>query len=138
MAVRLRSYSELIKLPCYNDRLQYLRTFSKLYDETFGANRYLNQAFYHSAEWLRVKRDVIVRDNGKDLGIPELDILGRITVHHLNPITLEDIVNRNPLILDPENLICCSHETHMKIHYAQKPHEEYTPRSENDTCPWRR
>lgn len=138
MAVTKLSYSELITLPCYDDRLSYLRCYQKLYGETFGAQRYLNQAFYHSTEWQRVKRFVIMRDNGKDLGVSELDILGRPTIHHINPVTLEDITNGNPAILDPENLICCSHDTHMKIHYSQKKHEEYIPRYENDTCPWKR
>lgn len=138
MAVKKRSYSELISLGCYDDRLNYLRCHSKLYDETFGVNRYLNQTFYHSPEWVRAKLKAIVRDNGKDLGIPELDILGTIIVHHINPITFDDIALGSPDLIDPENLICCSHDTHMKIHYMQKPPFEYIPRSANDTCPWRR
>lgn len=138
MAVRKLSYREMAELPCYDDRLQYLRLHQKLYHKTFGANRYLNQAFYHSAQWQRAKRYVILRDNGKDLGINTLDILGNVIVHHINPITLEDIVNGNPMLVDPDNLICCSYDTHVKIHYTRKPREDYIPRFENDTCPWKR
>lgn len=137
MGVRTRSYSELISLPTYNERLEYLRCLRKVGEETFGPNRYFNQAFYHSNEWRRAKLAVIVRDNGKDLGIPELDIFDHIVVHHINPVTIEDLVSQNPDLIDPENLICCSPDTHRRIHYALKP-EEYIPRSENDTCPWRR
>lgn len=138
MAIIRLSYSDLITLPDYNSRLQYLRCYQKLYAVTFGSERYLNQAFYHSTEWQRAKRDVILRDNGKDLGIPELDIFGRVVIHHINPVTLEDVVNGSPMLIDLDNLICCSHDTHVKIHYSRNPADEYTPRSENDTCPWRR
>lgn len=138
MAVGPRSYTELIKLERYDERLQYLRCFGKVGLSTFGENRYFNQAFYHSPEWAEAKAHAIVRDNGKDLGIPDLDILDHIVVHHINPVTIEDLESGNPALVDLDNLICCSDATHRKIHYLMKDSEEYVPRSENDTCPWRR
>lgn len=138
MALEKRSYSELITLPTYDARLQYLRCYGKVGIETFGQNRYFNQAFYHSMEWARAKRLAIARDNGKDLGIPELDILDRVIVHHINPVTIEDLELGNPAVVDLENLICCSSLTHRRIHYGEKKPEGYIPRSENDTCPWKR
>lgn len=134
-----RSYSELMKLGTYHERLKYLLCHGVIGGETFGDNRYFNQAFYQSPEWKRARREAISRDNGRDLGIEGLEIRGRLYVHHLNPITLEDIVNGNPALVDPENLICCSYETHKEIHYgSEKAHEEYVPRTPDDTSPWKR
>lgn len=134
-----KTYSELMKLPTYYERLEYLRCHGVIGGETFGNDRYFNQTFYQSPEWKRVRRDCISRDNGRDLGIEGLEIKGRLYVHHLNPISLEDIVNGDPALIDPENLICCSYETHKEIHYgSKKSHEEYHERTPNDTCPWKR
>lgn len=138
MAVKKRSYSELIKMKRYDERLRYLLCFNKIGAQTFGPNRYFNQAFYHSSEWSRTKRDIILRDGGKDLGISGLDIFGPIYIHHINPISIEDIESGSSDLIDPENLICCSMETHNKIHFMPKVDvEEWIERSPNDTCPWR-
>lgn len=126
-------------LPSYYDRLNYLRCNGISHQETFGPNRYFNQAFYRSTEWKRIRREVILRDNGCDLGIPELPIRGKIMIHHLNPITLDDIQEGNECLVDLENLICCSLDTHNAIHYIFQPKEEvYCERSPNDMCPWLR
>lgn len=135
----IRRYSELLLLPSYYDRLNYLRCNGVSHQETFGLNRYFNQAFYRSTEWKRIRREVILRDNGCDLGIPELPIRGKIMIHHLNPITLDDIQEGNGSLIDLENLICCSIDTHNAIHYIpEKIQDEYHERSPNDMCPWLR
>ena len=135
----IKRYSDLLTLSSYNDRLNYLRCHSEPFRETFGPNRYFNQAFYHSNEWLRARREVILRDNGCDLGIFELPIRGRILVHHLNPITIEDIHEGRECLFDLENLICCSNDTHNAIHYITRVIEdEYVERSPNDMSPWRK
>lgn len=134
-----RTYSALLNLKTYDERLNYLLCHSRIGEETFSGNRPFNQTFYRSPEWKRARRDVIARDNGCELGIPELEIRGPICVHHLNPITLEDILNGSPALLDLDNLICCSYETHKQIHYSSKEkHVEYQERRPNDTCPWKR
>lgn len=134
-----RSYSVLSKLKTYDERLNYLLCHSRIGDETFAENRPFNQAFYRSQEWKRARRDAIARDNGCELGIQELEIRGPIYVHHLNPITMDDIQSGSPALFDLDNLICCSYETHKEIHYgSKKNHEEYHERSPNDTCPWKR
>lgn len=133
-----RTYNELITFGDYNSRLQYLRCFQHVGDNTFGENRYFNQKFYKSTEWKRAKRDAIARDYGCDLGIKELSISDCIIVHHINPITLDDICHGNPFLIDLNNLICCSTETHNLIHFGNpKKQVEYTERSPFDTCPWR-
>ena len=108
--------------------------------ETFGFDRYLNQFFYTSQRWKKARDKVIIRDNACDLGIEGRDILGRIYIHHMNPVTLEDIVNESELLIDPEFLICTIHSTHNAIHYGDKSLLNLDPieRSKNDTCPWRR
>ena len=136
-----KSYSELSEIDGFMARFEYLRLDDKrVGDETFGCNRYLNQAFYKSSEWLRVRDLVIVRDNGCDLGIKDRPINGIIIVHHINPITKEDLLNGSAKLFDPENLICCSKLTHDQIHYGDgsllvgdQPFERY----ENDMIPWR-
>lgn len=134
-----RSYHELMSLNGYAERLKYLLCYGDSFEKTFGPNRCFNQAFYRSPEWHRARRLAIVRDNGWDLGIDGLKITTKLCVHHINPITLDDILSGNPLLFDPENLICCSHETHNEIHYGSgKAQEEYTPRTPYDTCPWKR
>lgn len=133
-----RTYNELITFGDYNSRLRYLRCFQHVGDTTFGENRYFNQKFYKSTEWKRAKRDAIARDYGCDLGIAELPINDCIIVHHINPITLDDIRFGNPLLVDLNNLVCCSMETHNLIHFGNpKKQTEYIERTPFDTCPWR-
>ena len=136
-----KSYSELQLIDSFMDRFEYLKLNDKqVGEETFGCNRYLNQIFYKSSDWLRVRDFVIVRDNGCDLGMKDRPINGLIIVHHINPITKEDLLNLSPKLFDPNNLICCSKLTHDQIHYGDgsmliqdQPLERY----ENDTIPWR-
>lgn len=135
-----RTFSELSKLKTFEDRFQYLRLDGIVGEETFGFDRYLNQILYQSNEWKRCRRDIIIRDNGCDLGCEGFEVHGRILIHHINPITVDDIVKRNPKVFDPENLILTSHNTHQAIHYGNEDLLIRAPveRSKNDTCPWRR
>jgi hypothetical protein len=140
MLMSIRTYSELILLPTFEERFRYLNLNGKVGEDTFGHDRYLNQLFYTSDEWRRIRRDVIVRDNGCDLGIWDREIQGLITIHHLNPITVDDILNRSEFLLNPEYLICVSDITHKAIHYGDESLLITAPieRRPNDTCPWRR
>ena len=135
----IRTYSELIQLPTFEDRFDYLRLDSVVGKDTFGFDRYLNQQFYRSSEWKRIRNQVIVRDNGCDLGIDEYEIHGRILIHHMNPISIEDLQYMSDLLMNPEYLICVSHRTHNAIHYGDESLIVTAPieRSQNDTCPWR-
>lgn len=135
----IRTYSELIKLPTFIERFEYLRLDGIIGEETFGFDRYLNQLFYKSKEWLRIRDEVIVRDNGCDLAIPDREIHGRIIVHHMNPINIEDVLYRKKDILDPEFLVCTIKNTHNAIHYGDSDLliTEPIERTKNDTCPWR-
>lgn len=133
----IRTYSELIELPTFQERYEYLKLDGRVCDETFGFDRYLNQVFYRSPEWRRVRRDVIARDEGCDLGVPGCDIHGRLVIHHMNPISIEDIYKRNSDILNPEFLITTCRQTHDAIHYgADLTEYEYVERCPGDTCPW--
>lgn len=135
-----KCYSELIKLKTLIERYEYLRTFSKIGEETFGGSRYLNQYLYTKSDlWKSVRRKVILRDNGRDLGLDDYIIQGRIIVHHINPLTKEQLLNFDPCIFDMENLISCSHNTHNAIHYGDKTLLPQDPieRRPFDTCPWR-
>lgn len=136
----IRTYSELITLPTFNDRFQYLKLNGQVGESTFGFDRYLNQLFYKSDEWLRLRDQIIIRDNGCDLGIEGMEIHGRILIHHMNPIRKEDILNRSRYLLDPEFLICTVKRTHDAIHYGDENLLLTIPkeRRKNDTCPWRR
>lgn len=139
MTMIIRTYSELILLPTFEERYRYLRIGGKVGEETFGFERYLNQEFYKSDEWKSVRRQVIIRDNGCDLGMEDREIYGRIIVHHMNPITIDDLVQRSEFLLNPEYLICTVKATHDAIHYGDeslllKPPVE---RTKNDTCPWK-
>lgn len=116
----IKNYSELIKYKTYSDRLQYLMLFGDVGEQTFSGARLLNQVFYKSQEWLEVRRDVIVRDCGFDLGIDGVEIFGKILIHHINPITKLDILNRDPKLLSMENLVTVSKKTHDFIHYGNK------------------
>lgn len=140
MTMIIRTYSELITLPTFEERYNYLRLGGKVGEETFGFDRYLNQTFYRSYEWHDIRNHVIIRDNGRDLAIDDREIYGRILVHHMNPIRMEDIVNRSKYLLDPEYLVCTTKITHDAIHYGDSSLliTEPIERSKNDTCPWRR
>ncbi len=116
----MKTYSELITIPTFLDRYYYLRLHGKVADETFGHARYLNQVFYTSPEWKRVRRDIILRDKACDLACEDRQIIKGIYIHHLNPIALEDIRYRRPIIFDPENLVCVSLGTHNAIHYGDE------------------
>lgn len=136
----IRTYSELMALPTFLERFKYLNIKGKeIGVTTFGKDRYLNQLFYTSNEWLTVRDQVIVRDNGNDLAVKDQTILGVIIVHHMNAITVEDIVNGNPDILDPEFLISTSLDTHNAIHYGLNSQQlpQIANRVANDTCPWK-
>lgn len=135
----IRTYSELITLPTFEERFEYLRLGGKVGAETFGFDRYLNQIFYKSDKWLSVRDKVIIRDNGCDLGIEGREIYGQILVHHMNPITMDDIVNHSSWILDPEYLITTVKNTHDAIHYSDESLLIKDPieRRKNDMCPWR-
>ena len=116
-----KSYSELSKLKTLEERYEYLRTYSKIGEETFGGHRILNQKLYTSNPlWNSIRRKIIIRDNGFDLGLEGYSIVGKIIVHHINPLTKEQLLNFDPCIFDPENLISCSHNTHNAIHYGDK------------------
>lgn len=134
-----RCYSELLFLPSFQERFEYLKLDGKVGKDTFGFDRYLNQVFYKTAEWVSVRDRVIIRDNGCDLGVEGYNIFGKVLVHHLNPITQEDILYKRSWILDPEFLICVSHKTHNAIHYGNADLLVSLPieRRPNDTCPWK-
>ena len=136
----IKCYSELILLPTFQARYQYLRLNGEVGKETFGFDRYMNQFFYRSPEWRRVRDFVITRDEGCDLGIPGREIFGRVIIHHMNPIRPEDIRNRSELLLNPEYLITTIHDTHLAIHYGDEHLllQEPVERRPNDTCPWKR
>ena len=135
----IRSYEELITISSFEDRFEYLKLNGTVGKETFGFTRYINQNFYLSSEWLSFRDKVIIRDNGCDLGVLGYEIIGSIIIHHINPITYDDIVNMNDCVFDMNNVISTKLSTHNAIHYGDsnlliKPLVE---RKKNDTCPWR-
>lgn len=136
----IRTYSELIALPTFEERYDYLRLGGKVGEETFGFDRWINQKFYKDPKWLAARDQVIIRDEGCDLAIPGREIYGRILVHHMNPITMDDIVQRTEFLLNPEYLVCTIKSTHDAIHYGDRTLLATGPaqRSRNDTCPWKR
>lgn len=136
----IKCYSELIELPSFEERYRYLRLSAKVGKDTFGFDRYLNQKFYRSAEWKRIRDMVIIRDNGCDLGIEDRVIHGKILIHHMNPISEKDIQYATDLLLNPEYLICVTHNTHNAIHYGDEDLLVKAPiiRTPYDTCPWKR
>ena len=137
---KIRTYSELIQLSTYEDRLRYLQLFGKVGADTFGFDRYLNQMFYTSKEWKKLRNDIIVRDNGCDLAVPGLEIGNElILIHHMNPLTKDDIINRTDFLLNPEYLITTVKHTHNIIHYCNDIpiNIGVITRTKNDTCPWR-
>lgn len=136
---KIRTYTELNRFPTFEERFRYLTTGGKVGDITFGGSRFLNQDFYRSVEWKRIRDLVIIRDNGCDLGIEDRPIYGRVMIHHLMPIVKDDLILRTDYLLNPEYMICVSHQTHNAIHYGSEDslQKDYVPRSPNDTCPWR-
>lgn len=135
---RIRTYSELRRLRTFEDRFRYLSLRADVGDSTFGFDRYMNQQFYRSRQWRRLREDVIVRDNGCDLGVEGFEIFDRIIIHHMNPMTVENIVDGDEAILNPEFLICVTHKTHNAIHYGDESNlpKRYVPRSPGDTKLW--
>lgn len=136
----MRTYSELILLSTFEERFEYLKIGGAVGRATFGDERYLNQLLYHSGEWKRCRREVIIRDLGRDLGCEGYELDDKVLIHHMNPITVDDILQRNPRVFDLENLICTSHNTHNAIHYGDEDLLIRAPiaRTKNDMCPWKR
>lgn len=138
MSTLIRTYTELSRLKTFRERYDYLRLAGIVGEKTFGSERYLNQSFYRSYDWKKVRDKVIMRDNGCDLGVEGYDIPRHIIIHHVNPITIEDIEEMKPEIFDPEFLICVSERTHNAIHFgdADLLPKELVVRRPGDTCPW--
>lgn len=138
--MNLKTYSELTQLSTFRERFEYLKLDGTIGEDTFGFDRYLNQIFYKSKEWASVRREVIIRDNGCDLGMDGYEIRGKILIHHMNPIRQQDILRRSELLLNPEYLITTVLSTHNAIHYGDEKLLPIVPleRSRNDTCPWRK
>ncbi len=137
----IKTYSELITLPTFEERYRYLRLSGSVGKETFGFDRYMNQLFYQRSQlWKRIRDEVIIRDCGCDLGIEGREIYGRVLVHHMNPIGIDDLLHESDFLLNPEFLICTTHNTHNAIHYGDENLLLRDPieRTKNDTCPWRR
>lgn len=139
MAKILRTYKELSRLETFEDRFDYLAIGGMIGEDTFGFDRYLNQKFYKSKEWKRIRDQVIVRDNGCDLGLEGYSIYGKIIIHHMNPIAAKDIVDATDILLNPEYLICVTPDTHNAIHFGNKDRLPKAPveRTRFDTCPWK-
>lgn len=139
MTTTIKTYSELILLPTFIERFYYLQLSSKVGDPTFGGRRYLNQILYSTDRWLALRNKIIIRDNGCDLGIDGREIIVRLTVHHIESITIEDVLSNNPKVWNPNNLITTSDMTHKAIHYGDENLllKEPTIRQSNDTCPWK-
>lgn len=135
----IKSYSELITLPTFEERFEYLRLNGTVGSETFGHDRYLNQTLYRSPEWKRFRHKIIIRDNGCDLACEGYEIYEKVLIHHINPITIKDILERNSMVFDPENAVCTVLNTHNAIHFGDESLITKAPikRSKNDTCPWR-
>ena len=135
----MKNYSELIKLPTFSERFQYLSIGGEVGKETFGYERYLNQKFYKSKEWRDLRNYIIVRDKGCDMALDGYEIPGRVIIHHMNPIGSQDITSRTEFLMNPEYLVCVSYDTHNAIHYGNEQliTLEHTVRIANDTCPWR-
>lgn len=136
----IKSYSELKTFQTFEERYNYLRLRGKVGQDTFGFDRVFNQMFYSSKEWKSIRDEVIIRDNGCDLGIEGHEIYGRILIHHMNPISLDDIRENSDFLLNPEYLITTMHSTHNAIHYGDESLLIKAPieRRRNDTCPWKR
>lgn len=139
MKNNIKTYSELIKFSNFEDRLNYLRLYGNVGEDTFGFDRYLNQKFYKSTEWRNLRQYVILRDNGCDLGILDREIFGKILIHHMNPLDKNDIINVTEYLLNPEYLISTSKHTHDIIHYGYSEFKDnIVERTIHDTCPWKK
>lgn len=137
----IKRYSELSQLSSFEDRFRYLKLDGQVGVDTFGFDRYMNQQFYKSKEWKDIRDKVIVRDNGCDLGSPDNPIKGKIYIHHMNPLSPDDIENSTENLLNPEYLICVSHATHNALHYGDDSileRNKIVERGPNDTCPWKK
>ena len=139
MTMSIRTYAELITIPTFEERFEYLQLKGSVGKDTFGYDRYLNQVLYSSPEWKRLRNQIIIRDGGCDLACDGYDIYDKVLIHHLNPITVEDVLARSRKVFDPDNLVCVSHNTHNAIHYGDVDLLVAGPiiRTKNDTCPWR-
>lgn len=135
---KIRTYSELVKIDSFKERFDYLRIGGKVGDVTFGYDRYLNQLLYTSKRWRKLRDEILIRDEGCDMAHPDWVIPGKIIVHHMNPIELEDLEEGNEEVFDPEYLVCVSATTHIAIHFSDDKLllQEYVPRHSGDTCPW--
>lgn len=137
-----RSYTEMSKLKTWEERLEYLMLEGQVGRDTFGFDRYANQALYKSPEWKKFRREIIIRDGGCDLGVEGENVKGHAEIHHINPISYEDIINRDPKVFDRDNVVMTSPRTHKTIHYSSKDELKKFPRDverkPNDTCPWRK
>lgn len=138
--ITYKTYSELIKLKTFEERFDYVNLNGIVGIDTFGVDRYLNQQFYRSTIWKNLRRQIILRDNGCDLGSEDRTIFGKVIIHHMNPIVVEDILEQTEFLLNPEYLICVSQLTHNAIHYGSSDiiQKDYKPRTPFDTCPWRK
>lgn len=137
----MKTYTELMTIPDYQGRVEYLETHSNIGDKTFGWSRYLNQALYRSYEWRKFRRDIIIRDEGCDLALPGYELADNdIVIHHINPISPEQVANRDPMIFSRDNVVCVSDRTHRFIHYGgiQTAIFSTPQRSPYDTCPWKK
>lgn len=139
MTMNIRTYSELITIPTFEERYNYLKLNGIVGKATFGYDRYLNQLLYRSSDWRSFRDRIIIRDNGCDLACEGFELQSRIIIHHIDPITVEDILNKHPKVFDPENVVSTSHNTHLAIHYGDKNLISIAPinRYKNDTCPWK-
>ena len=136
----IRTYSGMLLFSSFEERFEYLSLLGLVGDETFGGMRYLNQQFYRSPEWRKVRRDVILRDEGRDLAIEGREIQGPIIVHHIMPVSIDDVKHGSRALLDPNNLVCVSKDTHNALHYgdfSSTPVVDIVSRRPNDTCPWK-
>ena len=135
----IRTYSELITLPTFEERFKYLQLNGQVGESTFGFDRYMNQVFYRSQKWKSIRDFAIIRDCGCDLGVEGYDIHGKIIIHHMNPLSMRDIETESDFLLNPDFLICTTHNTHNAIHYGDEKLLVTAPieRTKNDTCPWR-
>ena len=135
----IRTYSELIAFPTFEERFKYLQLNGQVGESTFGFDRYMNQVFYRSQKWKTIRDFVIIRDCGCDLGVEGYDIHGKIIIHHMNPLSMRDIETESDFLLNPDFLICTTHNTHNAIHYGDENLLVTAPieRTKNDTCPWR-
>lgn len=139
----IKSYNELVKLPTFQERFEYLRIGGRVGQSTFGGKRELNQLLYRSEKWKKLRRFILQRDEIDgytcDLVFPDRPIFSRVCVHHINPITIADVIHERSLVFDPDNLVSVAFQTHEAVHYGDYNliQQDYQARKPNDTCPWR-